>query len=57
MDKLVDAGKIDAKTCELAKLEPLPGNPLTLPQFSRIYYSVLLKKTKHSMPLQKYKPL
>ena len=34
LDKLVAAGKIDKSSCELAKLEPLPGVPLALPQFS-----------------------
>lgn len=34
LDKLVPAGKIDQSSCDLAKLEPLPGNPIALPQFS-----------------------
>ncbi len=32
LDKLFAAGKIDKSTCELAKLELLPGEPLPLPQ-------------------------
>ena len=32
LDKLLTAGKIDKSTCELAKLELLPGEPLPLPQ-------------------------
>jgi len=46
LDKLVDAGKIDTKTCELAKLEPLPGNPLTLPQFSPHLLQRFIKENK-----------
>lgn len=32
LDKLLEAGKIDKSTCELSKLESLPGAPLALPQ-------------------------
>ena len=32
LDKLLAAGKIDKSTCDLAKLELLPGEPLPLPQ-------------------------
>ncbi len=32
LDKLQEAGKIDLSMCTLAKLEPLPGEPLALPQ-------------------------
>ena len=32
LDKLMEAGKIGPNSCELAKLEPLPGAPLPLPQ-------------------------
>ncbi len=32
LDQLLAAGKIDVSTCTLAKLEPLPGAPLPLPQ-------------------------
>jgi penicillin-binding protein 1C len=31
LNSLRDAGEIDSQTCELAKLEPLPGKPHTLP--------------------------
>ena len=34
LDKLLDAGKIDKSTCELAKLELLPGAPMSLPQYA-----------------------
>lgn len=32
LDKLLSSKKIDSATCELAKMEPLPGAPLPLPQ-------------------------
>ncbi|MEP6675303.1 MAG: penicillin-binding protein 1C [Ferruginibacter sp.] len=32
LDKLLLAEKIDKNTCDLSKLEPLPGEPLPLPQ-------------------------
>ncbi|MFZ1530168.1 MAG: penicillin-binding protein 1C [Ferruginibacter sp.] len=35
LDKLLEAGKIDSSTCELSKMEPLPGKPLPLPQLAR----------------------
>ncbi len=34
LDRLVDAGKMNQTNCDLAKLEPLPGQPLPLPQFA-----------------------
>ena len=34
LDKLADAGKIEKSSCDLAKLESLPGQPLPLPQFA-----------------------
>ncbi len=34
LDKLQDAGIIDATTCKLAKSEPLPGKPVALPHHS-----------------------
>lgn len=34
LDKLLEAGKIDSSTCELSKIEPLPGKPLPLPQMA-----------------------
>ena len=34
LDKLFAAHKIDESSCTLAKLEPLPGQPLALPQFA-----------------------
>ncbi len=34
LDQLKTAGKIDQTTCDLSKLEPLPGNPIALPQLA-----------------------
>ena len=34
LDKLLAAGNIDSLTCNLSKLEPLPGRPLPLPQLA-----------------------
>jgi len=34
LDKLLDNGSIDLITCKLSKLEPLPGEPRSLPQFA-----------------------
>lgn len=34
LDKLLEDDKIDPAVCELAKLEPLPNEPLPLPQFA-----------------------
>lgn len=34
LDKLLEAGKINNSSCNLAKLEALPGKPLPLPQFA-----------------------
>ncbi len=34
LTKLQENGKIDKNTCELAKIEPLPGEPLPLPQMA-----------------------
>ncbi len=51
LDKLLATGKIDNSSCELAKLESLPSNPLALPQFSPhllqrfIKYNKILKGT------------
>jgi penicillin-binding protein 1C len=46
LDKLVDAGKIEKSSCDLAKLESLPGQPLPLPQFA----SHLLQRFKKEKP-------
>ncbi|MGC4103247.1 penicillin-binding protein 1C [Ferruginibacter sp.] len=46
LDKLVDAGKIDQSSGELAKMEPLPGNPLNLPQFSPHLLQRFIKDNK-----------
>ncbi len=34
LDELLNDKLIDSSTCDLAKLEPLPGNPLPLPQWA-----------------------
>ena len=34
LDKLYETNKINKTSCDLAKLEPLPGAPLALPQFA-----------------------
>lgn len=34
LEKLADNGNIDPTTCRLAKLEPLPGEPIPLPQLA-----------------------
>ena len=34
LDKLLEENIIDAATCELSKMEPLPGKTLSLPQFA-----------------------
>ena len=34
LDELLNNKLIDSSTCDLAKLEPLPGNPLPLPQWA-----------------------
>jgi len=34
LDKLLAAEKIDQSSCDLAKMEPLPGEPIALPQFA-----------------------
>lgn len=47
LDKLQDAGKIDKSSCDLAKLEPLPGNPLPLPQYSPHLLQRFIKDNKN----------
>ena len=47
LDKLVDVGKINQSSCDLAKLESLPGQPLPLPQFA----SHLLQRFKKENPV------
>lgn len=46
LDKLLDAGKIDRSTCELSKLEQLPGEPLPLPQNSPHLMQRFIKENK-----------
>lgn len=65
LDRLLEAGHIDATTCELAKEEPLPEAPLPLPQLAphlleRAYQEVVLPnpeqqsrvRTSLQLPLQ-----
>ena len=46
LDKLLAVGKIDATTCELSKLELLPGEPLTLPQNAPHLLQRFIKENK-----------
>jgi len=46
LDKLVQAKKISAADCALAKLEPLPGTPLPLPQNATHLFQRFLKDNK-----------
>ena len=48
LDKLVANRTIDQTTCDLAKLEPLPGEPLPLPQ----YAPHLLQRFKEDLKTQ-----
>jgi len=48
LDKLFEAGKIDKSTCDLAKLEQLPGEPLPLPQNAS---HLLQRFIKYNKPL------
>jgi len=55
LDKLVEAGKIDKTTSELARLEPLPGSPLALPQFSPHLLQRFIKDNKKEKGITKIK--
>jgi penicillin-binding protein 1C len=55
LDKLAEAGKIDGTSSELAKLEPLPGNPLPLPQFSPHLLQRFIKDNKKEKGITKIK--
>ncbi|GAB2826828.1 penicillin-binding protein 1C [Ferruginibacter profundus] len=55
LDKLSDAGKIDASSCTLAKLESLPGNPLPLPQYSPHLLQRFIKDNKNLSTTTKIK--
>ena len=46
LDKLRAAGKISPSSCELAKLEPLPGAPLPLPQDAPHLLQRFIKENK-----------
>jgi penicillin-binding protein 1C len=41
-------GKIDQRTCDLSKLEPLPGNPITLPQWAPHLLQRFIKENSNS---------
>jgi len=53
LDKLLAAGKIDNSSCELAKLEPLPGNPLALPQYSPHLLQRFIKDNRNTKGITK----
>lgn len=46
LNKLLAAGKIDSVNCELAKMEPLPGNPMPLPQAALHLFQRFKKENK-----------
>ena len=46
LEKLLATGKIDKSTCELAKLELLPGEPLPLPQYASHLLQRFIKDNK-----------
>jgi penicillin-binding protein 1C len=46
LEKLFSAGKIDRSTCDLAKLELLPGEPLPLPQNAPHLMQRFIKENK-----------
>jgi len=46
LDNLYTAGKIDKNSCDLAKLEPLPGEPLPLPQDAPHLLQRFIKENK-----------
>lgn len=46
LDKLMATGKIDRSTCELSKLEQLPGEPLPLPQNAPHLMQRFIKENK-----------
>lgn len=48
LDQLLAAGKIDKSTCDLARLEPLPGEPLALPQFAPHLLQRFIKDNKNN---------
>ena len=50
LDKLLAAQKIDKSSCDLAKLEPLPGAPIALPQFAPHLLQRFKKENKEGIP-------
>ncbi len=55
LDKLQQANKMSTTDCELAKLEPLPGVPLSLPQNATHLFQRFLNENKKSITLTKAK--
>lgn len=49
LDQLFNNKIIDKNSCELAKLEPLPGNPLPLPQFASHLMQRIIKENKKNI--------
>lgn len=50
LEKLLASQKIDSATCELAKMEPLPGAPLPLPQDALHLFQRFKKDLKPGQP-------
>lgn len=46
LDRLLEAGEIDAETCALSKQEPLPGKPYPIPQNAPHLLTRVLKEGK-----------
>ncbi len=55
LDQLKLAGKIDQSTCDLSKLEPLPGNPIALPQLAPHLLQRFIKEKTNNNPYTKIK--
>lgn len=53
LDKLQEAKKINKEDCELAKLEPLPGVPLPLPQNATHLFQRFKKENGNKNPVTK----
>ena len=50
LDKLLQENRIDSTTCELSKLEPLPGKPYPLPQNALHLFQRFRKENKAGNP-------
>jgi penicillin-binding protein 1C len=55
LDQLQERSIIDKSSCELAKLEPLPGEPLALPQFAPHLLQRFIKDNKGNAGITKVK--